>query len=57
MPGILSHQSQLIVNGLPNPPGKMYTDIPGLTGRAMLMSVGRGSSEFMVKMDEDWGDV
>ena len=57
MPGILSHQSRLIVDGLPNLPGKMYTAIPGLTGRAMLMSVGWGSSEFMVKMDEDWGDV
>lgn len=56
MPGLLSHQSQLLVNGLTNLPGKMYTDIAGLTGRAMLMSVG-GTSEFMVKLDEDWGDV
>lgn len=56
MPGLLSHQSQLLASGLPNTPGKMYTDIPGLTGRAMLMSVGQ-ASEFMVKMDEDWGDV
>lgn len=57
MPGILSHQSQLIGNPLANAPGKIYTDIPGLTGRAMLMSVGRNPSEFMVKLDEDWGDV
>lgn len=56
MPGLLSHQSQLIGSTLTNAPGKMYTNIPGLTGRAMLMSVG-DVSEFMVKMDEDWGDV
>lgn len=56
MPGLLSHQSKLIVNGLTNLPGKIYTDIAGLTGRAMLMS-GGSSSEFMVKLDEDWGDV
>lgn len=56
MPGLLSHQSQLIGGSLTNAPGKMYTGIPGLTGRAMLMAVGN-TSEFMVKMDEDWGDV
>lgn len=56
LPGLLSHQSQLIGDPLANAPGKIYTDIPGLTGRAMLMSVG-GSSEFMVKLDEDWGDI
>lgn len=57
MPGLLSHQSRLIGNHLTNAPGKIYTDIPGLTGRAMLMSVGGNPGEFMVKLDEDWGDV
>ena len=48
--------SHVVGNAFANAPGKIYTDIPGLTGRAMLMAVG-SSSEFMVRLDEDWGDA
>lgn len=54
-PGMLAIDSQPMrsVSGIA--PGTIYTGFPGLTGRVMLM--GTDSDEFILKLDEDWGDV
>ena len=35
--------------------GTTFTGFPGVTGRVMLMAV--GDSEYMLRLDEDWGDL
>lgn len=54
-PGMLAIDSQPLRSVSAIAPGTIYTGFPGLTGRAMLMAT--GSDEFIMKLDEDWGDL
>lgn len=55
-PGMLCHDATM-VRATPVWPavGTVYTGFAGVTGRVLLM--GSGLSEYMLRLDEDWGDL
>lgn len=56
-PGMLTNTGYMVrASSYANYTGQMFTGFPGVTGRLVAMGWGRTADEFMLRMDEDWGD-
>lgn len=57
MPGMLSNTARMLRDPpYATPNGTKFTGFPGVTGRLMAMVHGQMNDEYMIRLDEDWGD-
>jgi hypothetical protein len=57
MPGFVGNHHTLLAGGTAHYESEIFANLPGITGRAILMNWYQGGPGFLLKLDEDWGDV